>query len=60
MKLFIGYVISSKREQQERDDKHATALKELHAITRNDLISAVASMDKLTDAIERRTQHDAR
>jgi hypothetical protein len=60
MKLFIGYVISSKREQQERDDRHAQALKDLHATTRGDLIKAVESMDKLTDAIERRTQHDTR
>jgi hypothetical protein len=54
MKLFIGYVIASKKEQQDRDDRHADALKELHATTRGDLIRAVESMDKLSDTIERR------
>lgn len=53
MKLFIGYVIASKKEQQDRDDKHAEALKDLHATTRGDLIRAVESMDKLSDSIDR-------
>lgn len=53
MKLFIGYVMSSKAEQQKRDDEHAKQLQDLHSVTRGDLLNAVNAINNLTDELHR-------